>query len=336
MADLICASSLSQAPELIEECDGDARSMLDRVGIDPAVVGAYDRFVPFTSVSTLMGLCSTELGITDFGLRLAARQDPDILGPVAIAARNAQTIGDGLRQVSAYAHVYSPAITAALRDNGREIGYQFGIVLQRVPYRAHITELAMGVTLSTFRMFAGNDFRPTKVTFDHPPLSDPSIYTEYFGCAVEFSTPDAVLTFPKGLVHRRPPQVDALAYDIAIKFMTGHHRDDALADVVSSLIVRSLPSGAATLPAVASLLMMHPRAVQRELTDAGTTFDQLVDDARRDIATGLLANRSVPMSSVARQIGYTEQSTLTRSCRRWFGIAPMAKRRELTGRKKIS
>mgnify|MGYP002723851483 FL=1 len=112
MADLICASSLSQLPELIAEHDGDARAILGRVGIDPAVVGAYDRFVPFTALSTVIGLCAAEFDVPDFGLRLAARQDPDILGPVAIAARNAETVGDSFRQVSAFAHVYSPAITA--------------------------------------------------------------------------------------------------------------------------------------------------------------------------------------------------------------------------------
>ena len=47
MADLICASSLSQLPELIAEHDGDARAILGRVGIDPAVVSA-----PF--ISTLV------------------------------------------------------------------------------------------------------------------------------------------------------------------------------------------------------------------------------------------------------------------------------------------
>lgn len=160
MADLICASSLSQASELIEECDGDARLMLARVGVDPAVVGAYDRFIPFTSVSTLLGMCASELAVPDFALRLAARQDPDILGPLAIAARNAETIGDGLDQVTAFAHVYSPSISAELHIGETEVSYEFRTVIQRVPYRPHIVELALGVTLGTFRSLGGDDFRP--------------------------------------------------------------------------------------------------------------------------------------------------------------------------------
>ncbi|WP_439031866.1 AraC family transcriptional regulator [Gordonia terrae] len=330
MADLICASSLSQLPELIEEHDGDARAMLARVGVDPAVVGAYDRFIPFTALSTVIGLCAAEFGVPDFGLRLAARQGPDILGPVAIAARNAETIGDSFRQITAFAHVYSPAITAQLHYGEREVSYEFDTVLKRVPYRPHVVELAMGVTRSTFLVTLGHDFRPNRITLTHPAMSEPHVYTDYFGCPVDFEAPANLVVFPRGVMHRTLPRVDALAYDIAVKFMTGHDRETAFVDAVSALIIRALPAGAATLDAVARLLMMHPRAVQRGLADSGTTFDQLVDDARRDLAVSLLANRGVPLGAVARQIGYSEQSTLTRSSRRWFGMPPLAKRRELT------
>ncbi len=92
--------------------------------------------------------------------------------------------------------------------------------------------------------------------------------------------------------------------------------------------MRSLPAGAAGLEDIARLLMMHPRAVQRELAGTGTTFEAMVDDARRDLTTTLLANRDVSLSAVARQIGYSEQSTLTRSCHRWFKMSALAKRRE--------
>ncbi|MEV5649510.1 AraC family transcriptional regulator ligand-binding domain-containing protein [Nocardia sp. NPDC052254] len=329
MADLICASSLSRAPELISECGADAGAMLAAVRIDPAVVGLYDRFVPFTALSALLGRCAEQLGVPDFALRLAGRQDPDILGPVAIAARNAETIGDALARVTEYAHVYSPAIRADLHIGPAEVAYEFGTVLQRLPYRPHVVELALGVTLSTFKMLGGADFHPSKVAFTHQPISGRRTYTDYFGCTVEFGAPANVLVFPRGLMRRRLPAFDSLAQDIAIRFMTGRDRRTAFADAVSELIVRSLPAGAAGLDDIARLLMMHPRAVQRELACTGTTFEDLVDDARRDLTTTLLADRNVSLSAVARQIGYSEQSTLTRSCHRWFGMSALAKRREL-------
>ncbi|WP_089247123.1 AraC family transcriptional regulator [Rhodococcoides kyotonense] len=330
MADLISASSLSRVPELIEECGGDPYEFCDRVGIDPSVIGTYDNFVPFSALSTLLGLCARELGVPDFALRLAARQDPDILGPVAIAARNADTIGDAVRGVAQYAHVYSPALSTALTVGDVEASYSIDTVLHRLPSRAHVVELALGVTLSTFRMMAGPDFHPTRISFQHPRISEISTYTDYFGCTVEFSSASNTLNFPRGVLHRHLPQVDPLAHDFAVRYMAGRDPSTAFHDAVSALIVRSLPAGAATLQQVAGLMVLHPRTLQRRLATEGKTFDTLVDDSRRELALSLLANADVSISAVSRQLGYSEPSTLTRSSRRWFGMPPLAKRRDLS------
>lgn len=332
MADLISASSLSRVPELIEECGGDPFEFCDRVGIDLAVIGTYDNFVPFSALSTLLGLCARELGVPDFALRLASRQDPDILGPVAIAARSADTIGDALAGVARYAHVYSPAIAVELAVGEVDVSYGVDTVLHRLPYRAHVVELALGVTLQTFRMMAGRDFHPTHISFQHPRISEMRTYTDYFGCAVDFGCERNSLTFPRGIMHRHLPRVDPLAYDLAVRFMAGRDAHVAFHDAVSALIVRSLPAAAATLDRVAALMVLHPRTLQRRLGAEGKSFETLVDDARRELALSLLSNVDVSLSEVSRQLGYSEPSTLTRSCKRWFAMAPLAKRRQLTGR----
>ena len=331
MADLISASSLTRLPELISELGGDSHEYCDRVGINPAIIGTYDNFVPFSALSTLLGLCAQELGTPDFALRLASRQDPDILGPVAIAARSAETIGDALHGVARYAHVYSPALAVELIMGDTEVSYGLDTVLHRLPHRSHVVELALGVTLQTFRMMAGHDFHPTHISFQHPRISEMRVYTDYFGCSVEFGSDRNLLTFPRGVMHRHLPRVDPLAYDLAVRFMAGRNPNVAFHDAVSALIVRSLPAGVATLDQVASLMLLHPRTLQRRLASEGRTFESLVDDSRRELAHSLLANTDVPLSAVSRQLGYSEPSTLTRSCKRWFSTTPLAKRRELAG-----
>jgi AraC-like DNA-binding protein len=37
------------------------------------------------------------------------------------------------------------------------------------------------------------------------------------------------------------------------------------------------------------------------------------------------------LGQLTRLLGYSEQSVLTRSCRRWFGMTPTAQRRDATG-----
>ena len=75
---------------------------------------------------------------------------------------------------------------------------------------------------------------------------------------------------------------------------------------------------------------MHPRTLQRRLRDDGTTFEDIKDEARRDLAQRYLAYAEVPLAQVTAVLDYSEQSALTRSCQRWFRTTPSALRARLT------
>lgn len=330
MADLIRGAALTQLPELIAELGGDPDVLLARAGIPADAVGAHDRFIPFSAQSLILGMAAAEFGVPDFGLRLAARQDPDILGSVAIAARNAETVGEAVHAITQFAHIYSPAIASELVPDGHgQVAYVFHTVVRHLPFRDHSVEKALGVTLTTFRMIIDPRFRPSLVTFTHPPISEISFYRDYFGCAVKFETERNAILFSEELLLRPRFDTDPLVRDLAVHFMETIDRHDTFADVISEIVARSLAAGAATLEDIAEPLMLHPRAIQRRLADEAMTFEAIVDGVRKDMALQLLANPGVSLGALAHQLGYTEQSSLTRSCRRWFGMPPLAKRREL-------
>jgi AraC-like DNA-binding protein len=99
--------------------------------------------------------------------------------------------------------------------------------------------------------------------------------------------------------------------------------------VVDDLVRRLLPSGNVELATVAEELGLHPRTLQRRLEDEGVTFAELVQQVRRRTAESYLRDTDMTLRHLASELGYLEQSTLTRSSRRWFGTSPLAYRRAL-------
>ena len=67
--------------------------------------------------------------------------------------------------------------------------------------------------------------------------------------------------------------------------------------------------------------------VRQQLAAEGRTFAEVVDDVRRDEAQHYLRHTRIPFGQLAGLLGYSEQSVLSRSCRRWFGMSPSAYRR---------
>lgn len=90
--------------------------------------------------------------------------------------------------------------------------------------------------------------------------------------------------------------------------------------------VRQLLLGAAGLAApfedVASQLAMAPRSLHRRLTEEGTSFRNLVDAERKQLAGQLLENTEMKQEEMAFQLGYGDPTAFARAFRRWFGQSP--------------
>lgn len=72
---------------------------------------------------------------------------------------------------------------------------------------------------------------------------------------------------------------------------------------------------------VAAELHIDERTLRRRLTAEGTSFRRLVDEVRHGRALELLG-QGAAVSEVARELGYSETATFTRSFTRWEGVSP--------------
>lgn len=72
---------------------------------------------------------------------------------------------------------------------------------------------------------------------------------------------------------------------------------------------------------VAADLHVDERTLRRRLTAEGTSFRRLVDEVRHGRALELLG-QGAAVSEVARELGYSETATFTRSFTRWEGVSP--------------
>ena len=94
-----------------------------------------------------------------------------------------------------------------------------------------------------------------------------------------------------------------------------------LSHEVQEVIHRFLSMNRATLVAVAHEMAFHPRILQRRLAEAGTSFEEILDDVRRALSWQL-STTGMQVSQIAALLGYSEQSSYARACRRWYGESP--------------
>jgi AraC-like DNA-binding protein len=139
-----------------------------------------------------------------------------------------------------------------------------------------------------------------------------------------FERPATTLRVPGGLLSAPLPGANRLLRDITLDYLATHFADPgrSATDEVRLLLARALGTSPVTIAAVAGLLNMHPRTLQRRLAAESTTFEAILDDVRREAALRLIIETDLPLAQVTALVGLTEQSALSRAGRRWFGRSP--------------
>jgi len=307
---MVRASGLTGYRGLVEELGGDPAGLLESFRIRPSLLDDPQAFLSYASLIGLLEATSRELDCPDFGLRLSTRQDIKILGPLGVAVRNCDNLGDAMQTASRYMFVHSPAIsfTPQLPGATDRVRLVFRILLDRMGRAAQVTELSIGLAARTVTLLAASP-REAPVTFDH-----------------EDSAIDLDATFLGHPIRDASHELRELAED----YLAAHHDDPGtpLSIRVKLVVQRSLGTGSTSCTDVAAAFAMHPRTLQRQLRAEGTTFETLKDNARTELARSYLADDRLPMSRIAALLDYTEQSALSRSCKRWFGKSPRQLRRE--------
>src|ERR1700694_1144875 len=88
------------------------------------------------------------------------------------------------------------------------------------------------------------------------------------------------------------------------------------------VIIRRLPDGEPRRDQIAGELCMSERTLQRRLEEEATSFLQLLDDTRRELAEQYLSRLHLSLAQAAYLLGFADQSSFFRACRRWFDLSP--------------
>ena len=100
------------------------------------------------------------------------------------------------------------------------------------------------------------------------------------------------------------------------------HGKVSIDEAVRSVVVTRLARGLPDVDAVARHLAIAPRTLQRRLAAKGVSYQQVVDDVRRDAAERLLADPSLAVSQIGYLLGFSEPSAFHRAFKRWHDVTP--------------
>jgi AraC-like DNA-binding protein len=324
---MVRVDALRKFPEVVAQLGGNPNSLLAKFQIDPAILSNRHAVIPYRSLVLVLERAATELRCPDFGMRLAAAQGGvKVLGPLEFAMCNSRTLREAFRYCADHIQVYSTASQMHARAGHMPdaLFFQLDILLGRLPPHPQSIERALLLTQDIALTITQGQVRAREVWIAHEPLAAPEKYREYFGTEVRFGQSMDGLFFAESDLDLPIPNVDSQIYELSTDFIENRFpsADAVLSPRVRTIVERLLTEGDCTYSSVASMLGMHPRTLQRRLRSEGKSVESIKDSVRRDMALRYLKHSTMPLIRVAKMLGYSEASTLSRSCYRWFSLSP--------------
>src|SRR5262249_53091041 len=173
---------------------------------------------------------------------------------------------------------------------------------------------------------------PVAVELPYPPPADPAPYRAAFRCPVLFDAPGSSLVFAQADLMTPLPTSNPVLAELHERFAGDYLRrfDRALTSYrAREVITRRPPDGEPRRDQVAGELRMSERTLQRRLEDEATSFVQLLDDTRRELAEQYLGRLHLSLAQAAYMLGFADQSSFFRACKRWFDSSPGQYRSQL-------
>jgi len=96
----------------------------------------------------------------------------------------------------------------------------------------------------------------------------------------------------------------------------------SLAEQVKGIVKKLLAGQRPTLQDVSRELHLSTRTLQRRLTSERAKFQQLMEEARRELAQHYLLHSSLELNETAYLLGYEDANSFFRAFHQWEGTSP--------------
>jgi AraC-like DNA-binding protein len=258
------------------------------------------------------------------GLTLTEGTDTALTPPSLLSAFYARDYRDGLLRVARFKQLCTPEEMHVHEENGQAtITVEWLYATEPQPRAA--VDVAFALMLELGRRATGHHVAPACVELARPDPNEDR-HRDYFDCPIRFNAArNALHLWSSDLDRPFPghnPEMLAMMTPVLVAALEEISAHSSIAEQVKTVLKRRIASGRPDLADIAGELGMSERTLQRRITEHGTTFRQLLEEARRELGRQMLRNATSEINEIAYLLGYQDTSSFYRAFREWEGITP--------------
>jgi len=258
-----------------------------------------------------------------FGLELGSERRFEHLAPLSIAAIATENLQAAMEQIAQYKRLSCPEDVVA-EVAGDELRVRFRWLLAEQPEPNVLADFCFAWIVTIARLGTGKRIVPLRVELARPGPAptvrarfDAPVITDAEHNMLVFRLADAQMPF----VTRNADLLGMLAPQFEAELATAG-REGRFSDRVRDAIQSRLAGRRPSIEDVAEALHVSPRTLQRRLREDGSSFQGVLEDARRRLARHYLTDSLLELGEAAYLLGYEDANSFVRAFRNWEGTPP--------------
>jgi len=215
------------------------------------------------------------------------------------------------------------SVTSGTNSAAHYIDYEYVPAANIVPVNPH---QVLAVVTGTLGIIAGiSNLQVLPLQLQVPNTLNTKVIAKQLGCEVITSSSNLILRFPCEHIDDELEGRDPHLYEInkayAEQLLRSKNEGEVLIDTVKNIIAKC-GYGASSMDDVQASLGIHKRALQRHLSEQGTSFRLLKEEVLKEQCVKKLMLEKQDIESIAQTLGYSEPSAFHRAFKAWFGVTP--------------
>jgi AraC-like DNA-binding protein len=310
----------------------DVRALFATAEIDLAALDAPGVRVATEKISRLWELAAERSGNPAIGLAQHHVVRPASFDVVGYAMMSCADLHGAFERLIRYMLIISDTFTMTMSEE--RAGYRMTFVLfggDRPVPRQRI-EFILVTLIGFCRWISGREVHPLAIELPYPPPADPAPYRAALRCPVTYDASRNSLLFARADMTVPLPAANPRLAELHERFAGEYLKrfDHAQTSYrAREVIIRRLPDGEPRRDEIAGELHMSERTLQRRLEEESTSYIQLLDGTRRELAEQYLGRLHLSLAQAAYLLGFADQSSFFRACKRWFDVSPGQYRSQL-------
>jgi AraC-like DNA-binding protein len=268
---------------------------------------------------------SEATGDPAIALRVSTMVQPNTLGIIGYLALASESRRNAFELVKGLTPLLWEDVECDLESGG-----EVALIRCRTgsgPQASHFTtEYAIGLTVTMSRVLGAGRSDPLEARFSYSAPAYADEYERILRLPVRFDADEDGVLFPISMMDSLNPSADA-----TLRQLLERYAADQLAKIptsarfsqrVRACILSMLPLGNLTADTVAAQFSMSSRTLRRRLREEATSYQEILDDVRAELARHYLAKEKRGIDEVAFLLGFSDPSAFTKAFRRWTKQTP--------------